>query len=90
MVKVFEPMLAKALLKDAFIESIAVSIPIRAIIPNEMIITVNTVRSRFSRMDCKEILKFSKNILLLFDIILRNNDLIISDLSNIISLVMVY
>ena len=52
-------MLWNWLLMDPFIDSIAVSIPTRAIIPKAIINTVNTVRIKFERIELAAILKFS-------------------------------
>jgi len=54
-------MKVNSLVIEFFMESMAVRIPIKAVIPTEMIKTVNTVRSKFDRMDWKAILKFSMN-----------------------------
>jgi hypothetical protein len=59
MAKVLDPILAKALLNDDLIESIAVKMPTNAIIPNEIINTVRIERKRLSRIDRTAILKFS-------------------------------
>jgi hypothetical protein len=74
-VKVFAPIKVNSFVMEFLIESIAVSIPTRAVIPTAIIITVNTVRSKLLRIDCKAIFRFSKKsvpnlISLLFDALL--------------------
>ncbi len=52
-VKVLAPMLVKLLLMLPFMESIAVRMPIRAVIPNAIIITVRMVRNHCPRILCR-------------------------------------
>ena len=59
-VKVFAPIKVNSFVIEFFIESIAVRIPTRAVIPTAMIHTVSIVRSRLLRMDCSAIFRFSK------------------------------
>jgi hypothetical protein len=56
---VLAPIFAKLLVIEFFIESMAVRIPTRAVIPTAMIRIVRIVRSRFERIDLKAIFKFS-------------------------------
>jgi hypothetical protein len=60
MVNEFAPIAEKEEFTDRFNESIVVSIPTSAMIPNAMISTVRIVLNRFERMERKEILKFSR------------------------------
>ncbi|GAB4296280.1 MAG: hypothetical protein Kow0068_20730 [Marinilabiliales bacterium] len=60
-VKVLAPILANCEVNEFFKESIAVRIPTRAIIPNAIIKTVNTVRNIFERTELIAIRKFSLN-----------------------------
>ena len=63
-VKLLEPMLAKLLLMDCLMDSMAVSIPTSAIIPIAMINTVKTDLKRWLLTDCRDIRIFSFNMLI--------------------------
>ena len=60
MLKVFAPMLVKLSLMESLIESIAVKIPTKAVIPIAIIKIVKTVLSKLLLTDCKAIFIFSK------------------------------
>ena len=60
-VKVLAPMFLNWLLIVPFIESIAVNMPTKAIIPNAMIKIVNIVRKRLERIELTAIFRFSLN-----------------------------
>jgi hypothetical protein len=59
MLKVFEPMRVKLLLMEFFTDSIAVSIPTRAMMPNAMMRTVRMVRNKWPRIDTTATRMFS-------------------------------
>jgi hypothetical protein len=62
MVKVFAPIIEKESVRLPLMESMAVRIPTRAIIPKAMMKTVRIVLSRFVRIDFRAIRRFSINI----------------------------
>lgn len=60
MVNVLAPIKVNSFVIEFLIESIAVSIPTKAVIPTAIISTVSIVRNKLLLIDCKAILKFSK------------------------------
>jgi hypothetical protein len=62
MVKVFAPIMLKDSVRLFLMESMAVRIPTRAIIPKAMMKIVRIVLSKLVRMDFRAIFTFSKNI----------------------------
>jgi hypothetical protein len=59
MEKVLAPITANSLVIEFFIESIAVKIPTKAVIPTAIIITVSVVRKRLLFTEEKATLRFS-------------------------------
>ena len=56
--KVLAPILVKLSLMEDLMDSIAVCIPTKAVIPIAIMKIVSTVRSRFVRIDCRAIFIF--------------------------------
>lgn len=59
MVKVFAPIKVNSLVIDFLIESMAVSIPTKAVMPTAIIKTVRIVLNRFDLMELRDIFRFS-------------------------------
>ena len=66
-IMVFEPIMEKFCVRKYFIESVAVRIPTRAMIPKEMIRIVRIVRNKWLLMDTSEIFIFSTTSVFFID-----------------------
>jgi hypothetical protein len=71
MVKVLAPIRLKDSVRLFLMESMAVRMPTRAIIPKAIIKMVRMVLSKFVRMDFKAILTFSKNMVIFMGSLLK-------------------